>query len=83
MPFNLTDKPFFTRRFFRANIALGLTITMVALYLIFTGDYATYQARKAGEAVLNRYVIGGLIYMALVWSACQFGKPFMKSRSKS
>ncbi len=82
MRFDFTES-LFTRGFLRANIAIGLSITLVALYMIFTGDYADYQARKAAEAVLNRYVMGGLIYMAVVWSACQFGKPFMKSRSKS
>lgn len=83
MPFNLSSKSFFTRRFLRANIALGLTITVVALYMIFTSDYTNNQARQANEAVLNRFAIGGLIYMAVVWSACQFSKPFMKSKSKS
>lgn len=83
MPFNLTNKDLFSRRFLRANIAIGLTITLVALYMIFTGDYANDQARKASEAVLNRFAIGGLIYMALVWSACQFGKPFMKRKTES
>jgi len=83
MHFDLSSKSLFSRRFLRANIALGLTITVVALYMIFTGDYASHQARQASEAVFNRFAIGGLIYMAVVWSACQFSKPFMKSKSKS
>lgn len=82
MRFDFSSKSLFTRRFLRANIAIGLGITVVALYMIFTGDYATYQARQASEAVLNRFVIGGLIYVAVVWSTCQFGKPFMKKKSK-
>jgi len=83
MRFNLTSRNLFSRGFLRANIALGLSITVGALYMIFTGDYADYQARQASEAVLNRFAIGGLVYMAVVWSACQFGKPFMKKQSKS
>lgn len=76
-------KYFFTRRFFRTNIALGLAVTAGALYLIFTGDYANLEARHASEAVLNRFAVGGLIYMGIVWSACQFSKPFMQKNRKS
>lgn len=83
MRFDFSSKSLFTRRFLRANIAIGLAVTVVALYMIFTGDYPTHQARKASETVLNRFAIGGLIYMAVVWSTCQFGKPFMKGNSKS
>jgi len=83
MSLDLISKSLFTRRFLRANIAIGLAVTALALYLIFTNDYSSLQDRKASEALLNRFALGGLIYMALVWSACQLGKPFMQNRSKS
>lgn len=83
MRFEISRQTLFSRIFFRLNIAIGLTITLVALYLIFTGDYPSHQTRQASEAVLNRFAIGGLIYMGVVWSACQFGKPFMKDKTSS
>ena len=78
MPFNLSRDTFFSKVFLRINIALGLLVTIGALAMIFTGEYPSNQARHASEAVLNRFAIGGLLYMAIVWSACQLGKPFMK-----
>ena len=79
----MTSSNLFTRRFLRINIGIGLIVTVVSLYLIFTGEYPSLEARHASEAVLNRFAIGGLIYMGLVWSACQLGKPFMKKKPKS
>lgn len=83
MPIRFDRNTLFSRSFLRANIAVGLLVTVVALYMIFTGDYASHQTRLASETVLNRFAVGGLIYMGIVWSACQLGKPFMRKQNKN
>ena len=83
MRFKLSSDTLFTKGFLRINIAIGLTITVIALYLIFTGEYPSMKEREAREIILNRFAVGGLIYMGLVWSACQLSKPFMKRKSQN
>lgn len=68
------------RRIFRANMALGLTVTVVASYLMITGQYESLQARQAAETVLGYLAIGGLLYIVIFWYICTFSKPFFPAR---
>jgi hypothetical protein len=65
------------RRFFRANMLLGAVVFAVAVYLIVTGQYENLAARQATEAVLDRFAIGGLLYIVAFWYLEMFSIPML------
>jgi presenilin-like A22 family membrane protease len=70
------------RRIFRANMVLGLVITLVAVYLLITGQYDNLQARLAAESLLGNVAIGGLLYLVAFWYICLFSKSLLPARDE-
>ena len=64
------------RRFLRGNIALGLLVFIIAVFLTLTGEYTNLGDRQAAESLYNYMAFGGLIYAALAWMICVMSKPF-------
>ncbi len=65
------------RRVFHANMMLGSLMFAAAVYLMITGHYDNHLARQSAEMVLNRFALGGLLYLAAFWSADLLGKPYL------
>ena len=70
------------KRIFRINMLVGLVITVIATYLIITGQYDTIQSRQISESVLGWTAIAGLLYTVGFWFACMFRRQFFQSSSK-
>lgn len=66
------------RILFRANMALGLLISVAAVYFIITGQYANLETRKTMETLLNIAFFGGILYIVLFWYACAFTRPVLE-----
>ena len=66
------------RILFRANMALGLLISLVSVYFIVTGQYTDLETRKTFETILNFTFIGGILYLVIFWYACAFSRPFLE-----
>ncbi len=77
MSFDLKSRGTFLRRFFRANMLLGFGVFVLSIYFMVTGEYSNYQAQHAADAVLGRYAMGSLLYIAFFWYICAFSKPFL------
>jgi len=60
------------RKIFRANMFIGLSVALFAIYLIVTGTYENIQAREAAESSLNWMGIGGMLYLVGFWYMCVF-----------
>ncbi|HEX9626164.1 MAG TPA: hypothetical protein VGA00_04440 [Acidiferrobacterales bacterium] len=65
------------RRVFRANMLLGAGVFAVSVYLIVTGQYENLAARLATEVVLDRFAIGGLLYIVAFWYLEMFSIPML------
>jgi len=61
---------------------IGLSITMIATYMIITGSYDGIEARKSTEAILGWTAIAGVIYTVSFWFACMFRKQFFQSTTE-
>ena len=70
------------KRIFRINMLIGLTITIIATYLIITGSYEGIEARRSTEAILGWTAIAGVIYTVGFWFACMFRKQFFQRSSE-
>ena len=70
------------RRIFRANMLLGLAVSVIALYFMITGQYDNLQARLATEALLGNIAIGGLLYLVAFWYICLFSKSLLPAHDK-
>lgn len=70
------------KRIFRINMLIGLTITIIATYLIITGSYEGIEARRSTEAILGWTAIAGVIYTVGFWFACMFRKQFFQHSSE-
>ena len=68
------------RVLFRFNMAVGLLISMVAVYFIITGQYANLETRKTVETLLNVGFIGGILYSIAFWYICAFSRPHLEKR---
>jgi len=60
-------KPGCAHKLLGANIALGILVSIVAVYFIISGEYANLEMRKSAETLLNTTAIGGLIYSVAAW----------------
>lgn len=60
------------RRVFRANMLIGLSIVLIAIYFIITGSYENIRAREATETTLSWLGIGGLLYLVSFGYMCAF-----------
>lgn len=67
--------PNFFRRFFSANMIVGVFISAISVYLIITGQYENLAARQTAETMLNMMAIGGLLYVVTFWYLAIFTKP--------
>ncbi|MCW8936253.1 MAG: hypothetical protein OQK98_16185 [Gammaproteobacteria bacterium] len=66
------------QRIFRVNMLIGLSVTVVAIYMIITGSYEGLEARRSTEAILSWTAIAGVIYTVGFWFACMFRKQFFQ-----
>jgi len=71
------------KRIFRINMLIGLTITMIATYMIITGSYSDIETRSSTEAILGWTAIAGVLYTVSFWFACMFRKQFFQNSSES
>ena len=71
------------KRIFRINMLIGLTITVVATYMIITGSYNGLEDRNSTEALLGWTAIAGVLYTVSFWFACMFRKQFFQVSSKA
>jgi hypothetical protein len=62
-------------RFYLANAVLGLTVFAISVFLTITGEYPNLAVRLHTEAVLNFFMIGGLLYAVTFWYVDRFTKP--------
>lgn len=67
----------------RLNILLGFIVLAVSVFFMITNDYATLAERKAADSVFNLMIIGSVLYMAIIWFACVFSRPFWKPESRT
>jgi len=70
------------KRIFRINMLIGLSITMIATYMIITGSYEGIEARRSTEAILGWTAIAGVIYTVSFWFACMFRKQFFQGSTE-
>ncbi len=57
------------------NMALGVLVFTVAVYLMITGEYDNLLLRQHAEAVLGKVEIGAPLYMVLFWYLDRFFRP--------
>ena len=69
------------KRLFRINMLIGLSITVIATYMIITGSYDGIETRRSTETILSWTAIAGVIYTVGFWFACMFRKQFFQSKS--
>ena len=62
----------------RANMFLGLIITVASTYMVITGTYDNIQQRETQELLLSILALGGLFYTFVFWIACVFRKQFFQ-----
>ncbi len=62
----------------RANMLLGLVVTIVTTYMVITGTYENIQQRESQETMLSVIALGGLFYTFMFWIACVFRKQFFQ-----
>ena len=75
----MSDKMLRTlQRALRFNMFLGLTVTVVATYMIVTGTYDSIQSRTSEETLLSWIAIIGLLYTFGFWIACVFRRQFFQ-----
>ncbi len=51
----------------QTNIAVGLLVTVTAVFFIISGEYANLEMRQQSETLLNFASIGGLVFSAAAW----------------
>lgn len=66
------------QRALRINMLLGLSVTIIATYLLITGTYDNIQTRQVEETFLGWVAIVGLLYTFSFWIACVFRKQFFQ-----
>jgi len=69
------------QRALRFNMLLGLTVTVIATYMIITGQYDSIQSRQSEETLLSWVALIGLMYTFSFWIACVFRKQFFKEHA--
>lgn len=54
-------------RLFQSNILIGVLVSLLSVYFMATGSYASLSERIESEAMLNLFLVGGFIYSAIFW----------------
>lgn len=64
------------RRLLRMNVALGLTVVLVAFVVNVTGEYTNLTELKAADTQFNYIALAGILYSASSFLFCLMSKPF-------
>lgn len=68
------------RVLFRANMAIGVLASIVAVYFIINAQYPDLASRKAMETLLNITFVGGLLYAVGFWYVCVLSRPVLEKK---
>lgn len=66
------------QKLLRANMLLGLIVTIVSTYMMITGTYDNIQQRETQEFMLGAIALAGIFYTFVFWLSCVFRKQFFQ-----
>ena len=75
MKFGFSNKSTRNCLLVRANIVIGLVLSVIGIIAIMFGSYDNLAARQTSESLLNALAVGGLVYAAVFWMIKSLGLP--------
>lgn len=69
---SIDRKPKCRSQFWLSHIVVGALVTIVALYMVITGEYSNLVERKQMENTLNLVALVGILYAVGSWYGYMF-----------
>lgn len=66
------------KKIYLINMAFGVMVSIIALYLVITGEYSNLAERKEVESTLNMISLLGFLYATGAWYGYIFFTPASK-----
>lgn len=63
------------KKVYLVNMLLGAAVTVIALYMVITGEYSNLAERKNMESTLNMISLFGFLYSTAAWYGYIFFTP--------